>query len=235
MSLTKSKGNMYDWVTHTHEFIGGECPHRCSYCYMDNPRFGRHPKYTGPIRLLEDEFSVNYGTARTIFVGNKNDMFADAVPSEWILRILEHCRKFDCNYVFQTKNPVRFGEFCNYFPERTTLGTTIETNRCTYDISKAPSPIMRSRSIRRQYHYYTKFITVEPILDFDVDEFSHLLLSPGVDFINIGADSKGNELNEPHPDKIRELLVILRKNHHDIRIKPNLYRLVPEERNDGEQ
>jgi len=79
MSLKKSNGNMYPWVTHTHSHLGGECPHACTYCYVDNPRFGRPAKYTGPIRLLEDEFKVNYGTGRTIFVENCNDLFAAAV------------------------------------------------------------------------------------------------------------------------------------------------------------
>jgi DNA repair photolyase len=51
MSLKKSNGNMYPWVTHTHAHLGGECPHRCAYCYVDNPRFGRPAKYTGALRL----------------------------------------------------------------------------------------------------------------------------------------------------------------------------------------
>jgi DNA repair photolyase len=237
--LTKAKGNMYDWVTHTHEFIGGECPHKCSYCYMDNPRFGRHPKYTGPIRLLEEEFSVNYGSGKTIFVGNRNDMFSDAVPSEWILRILEHCRKFENKYVFQTKNPKRYFDFRYFFPKHTILGTTIETNHDISEISKAPRPFDRGKEIFLFSRYIhrndiRRFITVEPIIDFSVNKFAALLLTSDVDFINIGADSKGNRLIEPHPDNIRKLLKILRENHPDIRIKPNLCRLVPEERKDGE-
>lgn len=228
MSLTKAKGNMYSWVTHTHEFIGGECPHKCSYCYMDNPRFGRHPKYVGPIRLLDDEFKTNYGVGKTIFIGNRNDMFADAVPSVWISKILEHCCNFSNFYVFQTKNPLRFIEFDSSFPYMTSLGTTIETNRNTTDVSSAFAMMKVNKRFRT-------FITVEPVLDFDIEVFAQLLLIANVDFINIGADSKGHGLNEPHPDNIRKLLKILRENHPDIRIKPNLYRLVPEERKDGEE
>ncbi len=68
MPLKKSSGNMYPWVTHTHNHLGGECPHRCSYCYVDNPRFGRPARYTGPVRVIPDEFKVRYGTGRTIFI-----------------------------------------------------------------------------------------------------------------------------------------------------------------------
>lgn len=25
---------MYDWITGTWDPIGGECPHKCSYCYV---------------------------------------------------------------------------------------------------------------------------------------------------------------------------------------------------------
>lgn len=32
MSLKKSKGNMYDWVSHTHSHLSGKCGHQCGYC-----------------------------------------------------------------------------------------------------------------------------------------------------------------------------------------------------------
>ena len=34
MRLRNSKGNMYEWVTHTWNTVKGECYHNCSYCYM---------------------------------------------------------------------------------------------------------------------------------------------------------------------------------------------------------
>ena len=36
--LRESKGNMYDFITHTWNPIKGKCLHNCSYCYMK--RFG---------------------------------------------------------------------------------------------------------------------------------------------------------------------------------------------------
>ena len=34
MSLRKNKkgSNMYEWVSHMHSFLGGECQHKCRYC-----------------------------------------------------------------------------------------------------------------------------------------------------------------------------------------------------------
>ena len=34
MALTKSRGNMYPFVTHTWNAIKGICFHDCPYCYM---------------------------------------------------------------------------------------------------------------------------------------------------------------------------------------------------------
>jgi DNA repair photolyase len=53
MSLKKSTGNMYPWVTHTHCHLGGQCPHKCVYCYVDNFPYGRPEKYKGALRLIE--------------------------------------------------------------------------------------------------------------------------------------------------------------------------------------
>jgi DNA repair photolyase len=225
MSLKKSAGNMYPWVTHTHSHLGGECPHHCSYCYVNNPRFGRPAKYTGPIRLLEDEFKVNYGTGKTIFIEHCNDLFAEAVPNWMIERILEHCRRWpDNTYVFQTKNPLRALD--HEFPAQSILGVTIETNR-TYilrNISHAPPPRQRANAL--SWTSLKKFVTIEPILDFDVDELVRLIQFARPDFVNIGADSKGRGLPEPSGDKVRALLAALKKSGIKVREKHNLERLL---------
>jgi len=78
MALNKSKGNMYEFVTHTWNAIKGECPHDCSYCYMK--RWGK----LNPIRLDTREFKTDLGEGNFIFVGSSCDMFADSIPYEWI-------------------------------------------------------------------------------------------------------------------------------------------------------
>jgi len=73
MPLIKSTGNMYSWVTDMHTHLGGDCPHACSYCYV-NTGFMNTPRpkrYCGPLRLIEQEFNVNYGTGKTIFIEHK--------------------------------------------------------------------------------------------------------------------------------------------------------------------
>ena len=150
MAIKKSNGNMYPWVTHTHSHLEGKCPHACEYCYVQvlERRFKMN-KYTGELRLNEDEFSVKYGTGRTIFVEHMNDLWAKEVNGNWIARVLAHCREFpDNTYVFQSKNPARFAEFFDYFPPSVMLLTTIETNRDIPGIGTAPSPERRMSAMK---------------------------------------------------------------------------------------
>jgi len=76
MPLQKSKGNMYPWVSNCHSHLGGECEHHCVYCYVEHSKFGRPEKYKGILRLIEEEFSVKYGSGKTIFMEHCNDLFA---------------------------------------------------------------------------------------------------------------------------------------------------------------
>lgn len=227
MGMRKSKGNMYSWATHTHSHLGGECPHQCSYCYVENPRFGRPEKYKGELRLIEKEFDVNYGSGKTIFIENCNDMFADEVPESFILQIFQHCIEWPSNtYVFQTKNPGRYFRYLLEIPRGSILGCTIETNREIFDVSKAPAPEERAQAMcaLKQQGFHV-FITVEPILDFDVMELVEMIEAINPDFLNIGADSKGHGLNEPSADKIKSLVESLDNIGININRKSNLERL----------
>jgi DNA repair photolyase len=233
--LKKSRGNMYPWVTHTHSHLGGECPHRCSYCYVDNPRFGRAKRYQGEIRLIEEELKVDYGQGRTIFVEHTGDLFAWGIPSSWIMQILGHCHEYPDNiYVFQTKNPGRYLNFIRTFANldnRYMLGTTIETNRSTEEISHAPLPLYRYQamlSLRQTFIISAcqrLFVTLEPILDFDLDILGQWLVEIAPDFVNIGADSKGHDLSEPPKEKVLALIQYLSEHGIEVRQKRNLDRL----------
>lgn len=229
MGLTKVKAgsNMYQgWVTHTHSHLGGECPHKCTYCYVDSFR-RRVPKYQGKLRLIEKELEVNYGKGKTIFIEHCNDLFAEDVPDNYILQIIKHCLRYPENtYVFQTKNPARYADddFANLFPIASIFGTTIETNRRIPSISNAPRPYKRIAAIQRYVNCHT-FITIEPVLDFDVDIFAEWLRIANPDFVNIGADSKGHGLEEPTMEKVQALIDKLNEYGIEIREKSNLERL----------
>lgn len=223
MPLNKTKGNMYPWVTHTHSHLGGECPHKCTYCYVDSFR-QRVPKYQGELRLIEKELLVPYGKGKTIFIEHCNDLFAENVPDGTILMILNHANRYPENiYVFQTKNPKRYMDYHLCFPPHLILGTTIETNRDIPDIGNAPSPENRLSSMINLKA--RKFITIEPILDFDIGDFVNLIFAVEPEFVNIGADSKRHNLPEPSMEKVQALIDKLTGHGIEIREKSNLGRL----------
>ncbi len=228
--LRESKGNMYPWVGYTWNPVAGKCPHNCAYCYMKNIP---SKKYQGEPRLHK-AINANLGRDNVIFVGSANDVFADTVPSEVIRAVIERCKEFPENtYLFQSKNPARFDEFVGLFPQddempkRTILGTTIESNR-DHGISEAPTPQERFHAMTGKAMLYRVMISVEPILDFDVDELVRMLSIIKPSFVSIGADSKGHGLSEPSAEKINRLVEEVRE-FAEVKPKKNLARLVGED------
>jgi len=231
MPLNKSAGNMYDWVTSTHSHLAGECSHKCKYCYVQKNRFGVSPRYKGEPRLKEDELNVNYGSGKSIFIEHMNDLFAESIKYSWIQKILSHCKEYPNNtYVFQTKNPNKafnLWEIGSYFPKDFIMGTTIESDIYYPEISSAPAPGERYLGIRKFKSIGVKtFVTIEPIMEFNIDVLSVWIVDAHPDFVNIGADSKGCHLPEPSKEKILELIKILTENKIVIKQKSNLQRIL---------
>lgn len=231
MPLNKSKGNMYKFITHTWNPIGGECYHNCSYCSTWKLK-NRYPvlneKYSGKTRLVEKELKTNFGKDKFIFVAAQNDLFSALIPDRWIKRILEHCDKFDNKYLFQTKNPYKFLGFINekVIQEKSIFCTTIETNRIYDEIIKnAPYPSCRAGSTSKISQIIDTHVTIEPVIDFDLPEMLTLIKKCNPKQINIGADSGNNNLPEPPKEKIMQLILELQKFTKVIE-KENLKRLL---------
>ena len=215
MPLNKSVGQMYTWITHTWNTVKGECPHGCTYCYMK--RFGKQK----PVRFDEKELKTNLGSGNFIFVGSSCDMWANDIPEEWIIKTLEHCDKFDNTYLFQTKNPKNIRRI---LMPKARVCVTLETNRWYPEImSDSPPPEARVEQMMLIRH--PLYITIEPIMDFDLIPFVKMLKELGPVQINIGADSGNNNLPEPSADKINSLISEL-KTFTTIDRKTNLKRLL---------
>ncbi len=226
MPLVKSTGNMYSWVTHMHSHLQGKCPHQCTYCYVQKMRFNSD-KYKGDLRLNDQEFKVDYGTDKTIFIEHMNDLFAEQVPTEYITAIIEHCLKYPYNlFVFQSKNPKRMAH--NLLGIMNSLcGATIETNRDTSLFSNAPKPADRVKGMMKFVkNGKSTFVTIEPIMKFDLKPFVKMLVDIHPEFINIGADSKHNNLPEPSAQEITDLIRAINDNGLKIKIKSNLSRIL---------
>lgn len=231
-TLTKSKGNMYDWVTHTHTHLRGECPHGCKYCYvqaMERRYNGGH--YKGELRLDESSLSVDYGKDKIIFIDNCNDLFAEDVNEHWIEMVLDQCKKYPLNkYVFQSKNPRRMICYLKNLDLDYMAGTTIETDVNSSDVwdSCCPSVLDRFKSVVHGRKYIKElFVTVEPILYMsDPLMFANMIHELTPDFVNIGADSKGTGLHEPNACELRMFISELQRLGVNIRKKVNLDRLL---------
>ncbi len=224
MGLNKQKGNMYPWVTHTWNVVKGRCPHDCSYCYMK--RFGTLKN----ARLDRGEFNTELGHDNVIFIGSSCDMWARDIPDEWIQEIIIHCHKYPLNtYLFQSKNPKRFFDFVDdeLFPDSVIFGTTLETNRKTN--TNAPEPSERVpwmwEFTDRKYQHFQRMISIEPVMDFDLIDFSMMIRNIHPDFVSVGADSQGHNLPEPSKEKILELIEGL-KTFTDVKLKDNLRRII---------
>ena len=216
MGLNISKGNMYEWVTHTWNAIKGKCFHDCSYCYVK--RWGE----LNPVRFDGKELDTDLGTGNFIFVGSSCDMFAEGIPGDWIVKTLNHCMKYDGNsYLFQSKNPGRM----DLIPEHCHICTTIETNRDYPDIMRdAPNVWDRAFDMSLLDHG-SKFITIEPVMDFDLTDLVLMIKAVFPKQVNIGADSGGNGLPEPSQEKILNLIHELSK-FTTVKKKKNLNRLI---------
>lgn len=227
MPLNKVKGNMYDWISGTWNPIGGCCPHRCEYCYVNNFRFpALKKKYSGARRLYENEFKKNLGKGKFWFVGSCFDIFADGIPIKWIIDILEHCRKYNNRYLFQSKNPQRIYNARHWLPADVVLGTTIETNRCYLEMGLTPDIKNRAWGMYLLNSCgYKTIITLEPLIDFDLDKLVDIITTCHPTWVNIGANTNTKiKLLEPSPKKIKELISKLKK-ITKVKIKPNLKRL----------
>jgi len=220
------KGNMYEWVTGTWNPLAGKCPHGCVYC--STHKLMRYPviqqKYTGEIRLDIKAMCKNLGKNKTWFVAAQNDLFAAEVKGSMIHEVLRWCKMFDNTYLFQTKNPERYFQFLKDFPEKTILCTTIETNRLLPALSNAPATVLRSYAMRN-IHKFRKFVTIEPIVDFDLMPMVEIIKECNPEQVNIGADSGHNNLPEPSKEKLLALISELQK-FTVIANKSNLERLL---------
>lgn len=226
MGLNVAKGNMYDFVTHTWNTVKGRCPHDCSYCYMK--RWGDQK----PVRFDKSELKTDLGSCNYIFVGSSCDMFAEGIPLDWILETIAKMNQHDNRYLLQSKMPSRMAMLQKQLDHtRTVVCTTIETNRHYRKIMRfAPIPLLRAEAMKSMERI-EKYVTIEPIIDFDMEPMVELIKICDPIQVNIGADSGSNRLPEPPYEKVLELIDRL-KQFTMVAKKRNLGRL--ERSNDDE-
>jgi protein gp37 len=227
MGLIKTKGdnsksNMYHWITARWNPVKGECPHQCSYCYTK--RWGKQPA----VHFDERELKTDLQSGHFIFVCSGCDLFADAIPNDWIINTLTKMNWYDNHYLLQSKNPGRMASYLAddwIDPRKIVLCTTIESNKWepTF-MGNAPTPSHRANAMACLGDF-RRFVTIEPIMDFDLAPLVELVQRCEPEQVNIGADSGGNGLPEPPAAKVLELEDELRK-FTKVERKKNLARIL---------
>jgi len=190
------------------------CDFLCTYCnarelaltrLKTSPRYrdGFHP------HLVKKELSKKFAPGDFVFVGYMGDIsFAKRpviVDLTW--RISEQP---EVDFLFCTKNPLYYWYWHIVWPENLYLGATIETNR-DYRLTRAPAPIYRYEAMRALDHP-KKFLSIEPVCDFDLDEMLSWITEIDPQIIEVGADNYHNSLPEPPWDKVAQLLNSLKSN-----------------------
>jgi DNA repair photolyase len=214
VALKKPKGDMYPFVDWLWNPVIGKCQHDCSYCYVKRIANRFRQEQANP-RLVEAELKCGLGSNNYIFVCSGCDLFANNIPYGWIKKTIDYAHSFEGNrYLFQTKNPKRF--ITSYFElsaEKDVLCTTIETDQRLPEIMQnAPSPFARAKYMTAMKERgFRTMVTIEPVIDFNLEFMLFMLKGIGPEQVNIGADSGHNHLPEQPKEKIIDLITELRK------------------------
>jgi len=124
----------------------------------------------------------------------------------------------DTTFLLQTKDPRVFAG--HRWPDNAILGITLETNRSCRDFSAAPEPVNRY-AVFRDIEHPRKMLTVEPIVDFDMETMVAWIADIAPWRVYVGYNSRPKEVQLPEPPlaKTTELLVRLRSAGVDVRTK----------------
>jgi len=182
--------------------------HNCIKCYNYEPHF--HPERLNKIPKADLVFAC----------ANGDISFANRKQLASILRAMQ--LKPKQTFLLQTKNP-----HCLYgwrIPSNVIVGTTIETNRDTKNISKAPKTEQRLRYISDLL--CRKAVTIEPILDFDSEVLRQWIwdINPEIVWVGYANHTKDLNLDEPELSKTQKLIDELDR-FTDVRLKTMRERL----------
>ena len=136
-----------------------------------------------------------------------------------VFRAISEPRFASRTWFVQSKNPKCLEQYLGLLPGNTYVVTTLETNRDEeYDkISKTPLPSVRFNDFS-SLKWEKKIVTVEPVMDFDLEILGDWIVSinPAVAFV--GYNSKPNQVHLPEPDSSKTLRLINDLEKYGIRV-----------------
>ena len=210
------------------------CSHECLYCWAKRiveTRLKDSPKYKEcgfKPAFHPNEMNKKFSPNTFCFISSMGDIaFATNDELRQIInKIKENPRT---NFLFCTKDPTVYLPMDNL--ENVYFGTTLETNRdITKLYSKAPLTSERYR-IMEYLNVTNKFVSIEPVMDFDLDIFSQWILNINPKIVEIGCDGYHNNLPEPSSDKIKALIKNMEVSGIEVICKDGLSRLLKDDKN----
>jgi len=192
-------------------------------------------KYRGEPRLYEKEFKRKFKDDDVVFVQDMSDLFAENVPTRYILRILDYIRQFrKTKFLTLTKNNSRYFRFLRdkEVPKNVILGVTIETDFYRFELEhgkwmkysdiclNSPSfpqdRILNLMMMSKKYPEQRFFISIEPILNFGLNTqiykpFLKIITEINPWAVAIGYDNYNWHLPEPRLEKTLKLIEELEK------------------------
>jgi len=188
------------------------CKFDCYYCWarkLVTTRLAHLEKYcsVGFIPTFHPaELKAKFKPNEFVFVSSLGDIsFATWSELKQILSVIQKYPQ--TKFLLQTKDPAIFMDG-RIWEDNIYHGATIETNR-EITVSKAPQPIKRYHAFAENNHPH-KFLSIEPIMDFDLEIFLSWIKDINPEIVEVGADNYRSLLPEPSWDKVEALLKGLR-------------------------
>jgi DNA repair photolyase len=196
--------------------LGGKCVHACRYCYVEKLKAmfpGVKAKYSGPVRTNAKWLAEikQFTDQDFVFVCDCNDLFGHWVPTEIIQQIFIAIATSPAKFLFVTKNPQRYRQLISigvHIPLNCTLGCTVESN-IDYLLSGQPETARLEVMAELTAMGYPVMLSIEPIMDFDLERFCLWIAKVKPEFVAVGYDNYHNGLIEPTFSKTIHLIHML--------------------------
>jgi len=220
---------MFESVDDTWNVVKG-CRHGCDWCWARacaETRLKHNPRYRDGFEpaFFPSDLERRFRPGHFVLVAEMGDLFGDWVPGPWIAAVLGVIRAHPrTDFLLMTKNPGRYHSWTWLLPKNACIGTTIETNRLHVG-TRAPQPEERALAMMSHSHP-RKFVSIEPLMDFDLPVLVNWIGAIGPEIVEIGADNCGNNLPEPCEEKARDLIAELSHLPLELHIGDTMERLL---------
>jgi len=201
------------------------CGFNCSYCWARKLAEGKL-KNSYPNGFIPtthpDRFNKRFKPDDFVFVCSMGDIsFAPSIV--WNQVYITAQNHPETKFLLCTKNPAIYLNLA-WRLDNVYYGCTIETNK-HYGVSKAPRTYDRYLAFK-ELPYSHKFLSIEPVMSFELEGFIGWIANIQPEIIEIGADNYHNNLPEPQSQYLEKFLTIIKRYTPVVIEKQGLERLL---------